>query len=71
MSGSEGRKNKGKLDDLTDVKAMSDGEMQNVLKLYGEDPDPIMEPTRLMYERRLAKHLDGPTPPTKCECNED
>ena len=45
--------------------------MQNVLKLYGEDPGPITETTRLMYERRLAKHLDGPTPPNKCECNED
>ena len=36
----------------------SDGEMQNILKLYGEDPGPIRETTRLMYEKRLAKHLD-------------
>ena len=35
----------------------SDGEMQNILKLYGEDPGPIRETTRLMYEKRLAKHL--------------
>ena len=36
----------------------SDGEMQNILKLYVEDPGPIRETTRLMYEKRLAKHLD-------------
>ena len=31
------------LDDLSAVKARSDGEMQNIPKLYGEDPGPIRE----------------------------
>ena len=69
MSGSKGRKKKGKLHDLSAVKELSDGEMQNKLKLYGEDPGPITETTRLMHERRLAKHLHGPTPPTKLFIN--
>ena len=47
------------------MKELSDGEMQNELKLYGEDPGPIIETKRLMHERRLAKQLDGPTPLTK------
>ena len=47
----------------------SDGEMQNILKLYGENPGPIRETTRLMYEKRLAKHLDQRTTPTKLLIN--
>ena len=47
------------------IEKCSDGEMQNILKLYGEDPGPIRETTRLIYEKRLAKHLDQQTTPTK------
>ena len=47
----------------------SDGEMQNILKLYREDPGPIRETTRLMYERSIAKHLDQRTTPTKLLIN--
>ena len=51
------------------IERCSDGEMQNILKLYGEDPGPIRETTRLMYEKRLAKHLDQRTTPTKLLIN--
>ena len=51
------------------IERCSDGEMQNILKLYGEDPGPIRETTRLMYEKRLAKHLDQQTTPTKLLIN--
>ena len=43
MLGSKGRKKKGKLDYISAVKELNDGEMQNELKLYGKDPGPIME----------------------------
>ena len=46
-----------------------DGEMQNILKLYGEDPGPIRETTRLMYERSIAKQLDQRTTPAKVLIN--
>ena len=51
------------------MKRCSDGEMKNILKLYGEDPGPIRETTRLMYEKRLAKHLDQRTTPKKILIN--
>ena len=47
----------------------SDGEMQNILKLYGEDPGPIRETTRLMYRRSIAKQLDQRTTPAKVLIN--
>ena len=46
------------------IERCNDGEMQNILKWYGENPGPIRETTRLMYEKRLAKHLDQRTTPT-------
>ena len=55
------------LHSLSAVKVMSDGEIQNLLKKYGEESGPITETTRVLYARRLAKHLDGPTLQTKCE----
>ena len=68
MLSSKGRKKKGKLDDISALKELNDGQMQNERKLYGKDPGPITE-TRLMHGKRHAKHLDGPTPPTKLYIN--
>ena len=52
----------GKLDSLSAVKAMSDGDIQNLLKQYGVDPGPITDRTRVIYERELAK--DQPHQPS-------
>ena len=52
----------GKLDSLSAVKAMSDGDIQNLLKQYGVDPGPITDRTRVIYERKLAK--DQPHQPS-------
>jgi len=42
---------------LTQVTQMSDGELVEQLRKFGEDPGPITDTTKGVYQRKLAKHL--------------
>ena len=36
---------------------MSDKELMEELRKFGENPGPITDTTRVVYQRKLAKHL--------------
>lgn len=42
---------------LAQVTQMSDGELVQQLRKFGEDPGPITDTTKGVYQRKLAKHL--------------
>ena len=42
---------------LTQVTQMSDKELVEQLRKFGEDPGPITDTTKGVYQRKLAKHL--------------
>ena len=42
---------------VSQVAQMSDKELMEELRKFGENPGPITDTTRGVYQRKLAKHL--------------
>ena len=50
---------------------MTDVEIRNtLLQQFGEEPGPITDTTRDIYERKLARRMDGSIIPSKREFSE-
>jgi len=52
---------------FNEVKMMSDSTLRSVLMGHGENPGPITETTRNLYERKLVNYLEKASTPSKSE----
>ena len=42
---------------LSSIARLSDQELRDDLRRFGEDPGPVTATTRLLYKKRLARHV--------------